>query len=318
MKIGVSLSFLTASVLAAACGGSVTTGPGATDGEDQDGGGVSPGGPGSGFGGHAGGSMGNGGGIGGTGAGPAAAEAGYGGMAIGGGGLPDGGQAGGSATAGSTGIGGDPWATPTGPGNCPAEKVGFAPLTDFTSGIARVSSTVGHGTIVFMTDGSGAVWPPARTPDGGPANVPTELVPGCTMSALHVRGKDVQGFAVLSANLGYGFASVDLSAYTGVVISVAGAAPGLQLTIGTADTQPTQWGGTCDEAGPKPCYDGYGDFVDVDSIWRQVKLPFASLRQAGWGKPGPMPMDKSHVLGLGFPLPLNADFDLWVSAVGLY
>jgi hypothetical protein len=313
MKLGVPL-VVTAAMLCACGGSTIGNGSGTQDGEGQDGG-IVPGGPGSGAPTGAGGSAGFGGAPNGGGAG--AGQAGNGHPASGGG-LPDGGQAGGSATAGASGVGGDPWATPTGPGNCPAEKVGFAPLTDFTSGIARVSSAVGHGTIVFMTDGSGAVWPPARTPDAGPPNVPTELVPGCTMSALHVRGKDVLGFAVLSANLGYGFASVDLSAYTGVVISVAGAAPGLQLTIGTVDTQPTQWGGTCDEAGPKPCYDGYGDFVDVDSIWRQVKLPFASLRQAGWGKPGPMPMDKSQVLGLGFSLPLDADFDLWVSAVGLY
>jgi hypothetical protein len=199
---------------------------------------------------------------------------------------------------------------------CPPAGEELAPLTDFTTDLALVRW--GGHTMSFLVsgDGTGTIWPPPLAGDSGAPTTPSERIPGCSARALHVRGKDIQGFASVSAQLGFGMVPVDLSAYTRIVLVVTGEGTGILLSVGNTDTQPVIYGGRCEPDGGRTCYDGYVGAVTLKPAWTRIEIAFDSLRQAGWGVAGPRPMDTREVLGIGFGLPITTSFDLWVAAIG--
>jgi hypothetical protein len=82
----------------------------------------------------------------------------------------------------------------------------------------------------------------------------------------------------------------------------------------------TPQGAYCDPTPPAayPSHgcDKFGTFVDVSENWTLYVLPFAEMRQAGWGvhEPG---IDTSGIMGIEFDF-AQGTWDLWIDDVGFY
>jgi hypothetical protein len=120
----------------------------------------------------------------------------------------------------------------------------------------------------------------------------------------------------------------DGSMYTGVAFwarkgDTAGAAPTLRLIVN--DVTSHELGGFCDPkaapgAGGKEsdaCWDGWMTERALASTWTLVKVPFAALKQGGFGKKGEA-IQPDKLYGLTFQMPNMATFDFWIDDVVFY
>ena len=161
-------------------------------------------------------------------------------------------------------------------------------------------------------------WPPPST--SYPQGFPSQRIPGCTVEAMHLLSYgQTQG-----AGIGWGdFGSLNLGDYTGLDIWLAGSAEpsmsslysGFRLSIATTETLPTDLGGTCVPQGDVGCYDFYGTNIEPTTQWQELKVPFTSLTQAGWGVSAPLNLEHATLLMISI---WEGSVDLWISAVGLY
>jgi len=62
--------------------------------------------------------------------------------------------------------------------------------------------------------------------------------------------------------------------------------------------------------------DGFGSAVNVSSNWELHLLPFAEMRQAGWGSPAPY-MDTAGIRFITFLFPAGT-WDIWIDDVAFY
>jgi hypothetical protein len=168
------------------------------------------------------------------------------------------------------------------------------------------------------------VWPPPLDTDGGSNffSLPSDLVPGCDSYALHVRKIDVANILSLSSYLGPA-PWVDLSAYQGLALIVAGKANGIELNVGSP-CWPNHEVARVAEA----CTYYYGRTFGAETTWTEVRIPWAELRGGGFGydptlvnpadvPPVPPLLDSQHVASLGFFV-RGEDAELWISAIGVY
>ncbi len=176
-----------------------------------------------------------------------------------------------------------------------------------------------RGSWYVVNDGRGTQSPPMNQP-----LLPTLLEEPRASSLRAVRtfgGPFAAWGALIGTDLSTGptgAATYDLSAYRGVRVwlrsgsspTAAGAAARVRLNLPTRETNP---GGGCSE-----CNDHFGLDITLTTSWRQVVVPFASLRQVGFGRPLVQRADLSSVTGIQFLFGRNVTFDLWVDDLELY
>jgi hypothetical protein len=164
-------------------------------------------------------------------------------------------------------------------------------IDDFEDGDGRLSPLGGrNGTWFTANDGSGTQTPAPGTP----------VVPEVDTNAnflLHGTGK---GFGASGEGSNFGaLVGVDLldgpngalpydaSAYTGIsfTYTLTSAAEfsfnELRLNIGTSETTPVQFGGTCTAS----CFDDFGTFLFPTSFPTNATISFSQLSQEGFGAP---------------------------------
>jgi hypothetical protein len=102
-----------------------------------------------------------------------------------------------------------------------------------------------------------------------------------------------------------------------------GAAPTLRLIVN--DITSHELGGVCNPASAPgaggeasdACWDGWMTERALPSIWTLIKVPFAALKQGGFGQAGEA-IQPDKLYGLTFQMPNMATFDFWIDDVVFY
>ncbi|OQX66644.1 MAG: hypothetical protein B6A08_19415 [Sorangiineae bacterium NIC37A_2] len=248
------------------------------------------------------GSMGNG-GIG-SGGGPVGNAGGTGNV---GGGLQN---AGGSGNAGGGGFGsGGDGAGGGPPSICLVGDPNTmnSELIDDMESEAGISGTQG-GTWYASNDGA-----TQQSPTGGFGRNAGIEGPGANGSsyALHTTAQ-VPNNAEWGATVQLDFAqTVNASKWDGVRVWVKGSgSPRLNLV--TAGTLPTDQGGTCQNN----CYDSHGVRLSLSGEWKQVKIPFDTLLQEGFGTK--INFDPATLKAIALQMKTGGSYDVWIDSIEFY
>lgn len=191
-------------------------------------------------------------------------------------------------------------------------------LDDFEDGDADILRQQGRTGAWYVANDRGGV----QTPNDGMPLLPSALAParGTSERGAHTFGGP---FPTWGALIGTPFVAngpngspYDLSGFQGVRLWVragataAAAARQVRFSLRTPATVP---GGGC-----TVCNDHFSAVLPLTAQWRQVELPFASLKQVGYGRPQPASADLVQALGIELIFPVNVSFDLWVDDVEFY
>lgn len=228
-------------------------------------------------------------------------------------GAPTGGMA-----QGGSGGGGGMMGCPMAKGD-PRQPV----IDDFTDGDAGILMRAGRAGGWYVTnDGKGTQMPPNDV-----TRPPKPDSPGFDMAgyALHTQGS---GFSLWGAGYGVSLSNApgqyictyDVSPHTGIRFYTRGKITGMDAALHfhlvTAEIADREHGGTCDATTEK-CFDNYAfDINPVPADWKLFEIPFASLKQAGWGTPKKLYL--THVLNLEFTTGVSANFDFWIDQIEFY
>jgi hypothetical protein len=191
-------------------------------------------------------------------------------------------------------------------------------VDDFEDGDALILALEGRsGAWYVSNDGRGQ-----QTPRAGMPLVPSLLNParGDSLHGAHTLGGPSQGWGAL---IGTAFAS---SGNDAVAYDVSGY-QGLRLWVRSGSTSPyaakqvrlnlrtpaTIMGGGC-----TVCSDHFGVVIPLTSKWVQVEVPFASLKQGGYGRPVLTTPDLAHAMGVELLFAGAVSFDLWIDDIELY
>jgi hypothetical protein len=153
-----------------------------------------------------------------------------------------------------------------------------------------------------------------RIPDGGR---------GESRFAMHTSGG---GFTQWGSGIGFDFNNpnggeatklpYDATGYSGIRLwARAAEEQPLRMTVPDVRTDPA--GNLCSDT-EKGCDDHFGVLLQVGTEWRRFDVPFATLRQQGFGNPEPDGLAIGDLLGVHFQVPANSDFDFWIDDVSLY
>ena len=184
---------------------------------------------------------------------------------------------------------------------------------------------------------AGAWWAGGDTASPGAAiqpsgDAPAEIIPGgrCgSKYAMHVTGQGYTSWAVLSVSMGWG--SVDGGApgllpndddyRTGVTFwARIGDTSSNKVRFAISDKYSRPEGGFCVENGAMDvaCYDTFGvDLTQLDTTWRQYRIPFGGLTQREFGLPRPS-VDSSSIYTIEFNFNPVTPFDFWVDDISFY
>jgi len=258
-------------------------------------------------------------------AGASAAGSGAGGSTT----SPNGGAGGALATAGSSTGGANAGGTNAGgtsAGSCatidPADLI-----SDFESGKAQVAMVGTRGGSWFLfNDGTGTQTPPKTV------NTPLAAEgPGACNSlfAFHSTG---MGFTVFGAGFGADFVAkpamstaslpLDASAYTGLALRAKSAAA-IDLRVSVSDSGTAPEGMKCHDTTDKTdklrCGDYFGTDVTLGTDWQDFVLPFAAMKQRGFGMPVPSGLDDKQVYTVRAQIKGSAAapgaYDIWIDDV---
>ncbi len=239
----------------------------------------------------------------------------------------NGGTSSGGVTAGGGDVGGS---TPIDSGGA-AEQAGGSPeqiggsptemnpylIDDFEDGDADIFEAQGRkGSWFVSNDGTGS-----QAPDATEPVLPSVfmVVREGSTRGMHTSGTQFDSGAVLGTTLataGGEPAPYDLSGFQGIRLWVRSnsmspmAAKEVRLNLPIAATSK---GGGC-----TICGDHFGASIPLTSKWVQVEVPFAGLKQSGFGRPQLTRLDLKAVTSLEFQLPRNLSFDLWLDDIELY
>jgi len=167
------------------------------------------------------------------------------------------------------------------------------------------------------------------TPNGDAA---AETIPGgrCgSQYAMHVTGHGYSMWAVLSASMGWG--SVDGGAEgllpndnsfrTGVTFwAHIGDTSSNQVRLAISDKYSRPEGGICVENGAADvaCYDTHGvDLTQLDTTWKQYRIPFGGLTQRNFGLKRDH-LDASSIYTVEFQFNPTSVFDFWLDDISFY
>lgn len=161
-----------------------------------------------------------------------------------------------------------------------------------------------------------------------PASGFTTTTGGADGSAFSA-GTSGTGFTVWGAGMGFDLnnpeavgmtgprAAYDSSRYTGVAFKAKGNVK-ITLSVETVGVTPVDRGGTCTPGTMEgeECDDLHGKLLDLTSDWQEYVIPFAELRQGGWGRP--VPFAATDVTAVLFQTDANLTFDISVDDVRFY
>jgi hypothetical protein len=160
-----------------------------------------------------------------------------------------------------------------------------------------------------------------QTPAMGSPFMPS---PGGANGSAYAAGTQGSGFTVWGAGMGFDLDvqqsvkhAYDASAFHGVELTAKGSGP-VRAAIMIQGVVSSDVGGSCTPStveGEK-CDDGHGKVLFLTDSWTVYKLPFAEIRQAGWGKP--VAFDATTLLSIQFNVDKNLAFDFAVDNIGFY
>jgi hypothetical protein len=167
------------------------------------------------------------------------------------------------------------------------------------------------------------------TPNG---DAPAEPIPGgrCgSKYAMHVTGQGYTVWSVLSVSMGWG--SVDGGApgllpnnddyRTGVTFwARIGDTSSNKVRFAISDKYSRPEGGYCVDGGSMDvaCYDTLGvDLTQLDTTWRQYRIPFGGLTQRNFGLPRTK-LDSSSIYTIEFNFNPVTPFDFWLDDISFY
>jgi hypothetical protein len=184
---------------------------------------------------------------------------------------------------------------------------------------------------------SGAWWAGGDLKSLGATIVPNgdaaaEMIPGgrCgSKYAMRVTGQGFSEWAVLSVSMGWG--SVDGGAEgllpndndfrTGVTFwARIGDTSSDKVRLAISDKYSRPEGGICVLDGPTDvaCYDTHGvDLTQLDTTWRQYRIPFGGLTQRNFGLPRDR-LDASSIYTIEFQQNPASVFDFWIDDLSFY
>jgi hypothetical protein len=187
-------------------------------------------------------------------------------------------------------------------------------IDDFEDGNSQVLLNAGRNGYWFTAnDGTGM-----QSPDPHADALPELLSPprGMSTRALHTSGS---GFSVWGALVGANFVAVgmtampySISAYQGVTFTAklgrVGVTAKARLAITNYDTL----------YGCTTCDDHFGATVTFSDVFQTIQVPFASLKQTGFGKPLLQTFDTDRTYTLQFSWAKAETFDVWIDDVSFY
>jgi hypothetical protein len=227
---------------------------------------------------------------------------------------------GGSSSAGSSSGGGDVGAAAgnasAGAPDMPLPNTNV--IDDFEDGDPSILNNDGRGGDWYVGNDGGRG---TQTPRAGTPLKPSLLDParGASTRAAHTYGGPFQQYALIGTGFatdGKNVVAYDLTGYTGLRLWVRSDAQGsaaakvVRLNIATPATDA---GGSC-----SVCNDHFGADLALTSKWVQIEVAFASVKQAGWGRPQLAKADLSKAKRLEFLFVADVSFDLWVDDIELY
>lgn len=204
---------------------------------------------------------------------------------------------------------------PTGPDpfDCSADDdLTFEVLQDFEKGVATDFYTNADGTEGSEVSPSpGSSSPAAADIDGGRC--------GTSSRAFRMTGEDLRIWGMV---FGWNFrdGARDLSDWEGISFWArrGSADTGRSLFFSVFDPNTENSGGLCDsesEVLEEKC-DAYGTGIGLDEEWRFFAIPFAALRQRGFGV-ATEALSTDEIIGLNWAAD-RGDWDVWVDDVALY
>ncbi len=187
-------------------------------------------------------------------------------------------------------------------------------IDDFEDGNNQVSLVAGRNGYWFTSnDGTGQ-----QTPDPHAPALPELLAPprGASKRAMHTTGS---GFSVWGALLGANFVAVgptampyDISAYRGISflakLGKVGVTDEARLSITNYDTL----------YGCTVCDDHFGANVTFTDAFQTIQVPFASLKQTGFGRPVLTTFDTTRAYALQISWANAETFDVWIDDITFY
>jgi len=184
---------------------------------------------------------------------------------------------------------------------------------------------------------SGAWWAGGDAESPGGAITPSgdaaaEPIPGgrCgSQYAMHVTGHGYSLWALLSVSMGWG--SVDGGAAgllpndnsfrTGLTFwARIGDTSSNQVRLAISDKYSNPAGGFCVDGGAMDvaCYDTHGvDLTQLDTSWRQYRIPFGGLTQRGFGLEREQ-LDAGSIYTIEFQFNPTSVFDFWLDDISFY
>ena len=164
-------------------------------------------------------------------------------------------------------------------------------------------------------------------------DAPAESIPGSRCGskyAMHVTGQGFTEWSVLSVSMGWG--SVDGGVpgllpnnndfRTGVTFwARIGDTSSNKVRLAMTDKYSRPEGGFCVETTTDmslACFDTHGvDLTQLDTTWRQYRIPFAGLTQRNFGLPRER-VDPASIYTVEFQFATVTPFDFWVDDVAFY
>ncbi|WP_437879097.1 CIA30 family protein [Sorangium sp. So ce513] len=221
------------------------------------------------------------------------------------------------STTTSTSSGETPAAT-TGAGGGPQSIEMIDDMEDNDNAIKAAGGRVGYW--YSFNDGTeGATQNPPPDPEG------TGETP-FTMTALEpARGQSMYaarswGSAFETWGAGFGFdlnspegtkAAYDASAYTGITLWAKG---NTSVTVLISDPSTDPIGGSCTDE----C-DKWAKSLALTEEWQQFTIPFADLKQGGWGTPATTDqIDASKLYSIQFQVGKEVEFDVYIDDLAFY
>ena len=250
----------------------------------------------------------------------------------------------GQSTTGSAGAGASGGSTPVaggGAAGAPASAAGAAGaqtgacatvvaadvVSDFESGKADVLAVGGRGGSWFLFNDGTGMQTPVKTPN---VTLVAEAGGACgSLFAFHSTG---MGFTVFGAGFGADFAPkvagatlstvYDASQYSGVALFAKSVAP-ISLRVSVSDAGTAVEGMVCvnttDKTNKMRCGDYFGSDVTIGTDWQDYMIPFAMMKQRGFGLPIATGIDKSKVYTIRAQIKGSAAapgaYDLWIDNV---
>jgi len=200
-------------------------------------------------------------------------------------------------------------------------------VSDFESGKADVLAVGGRGGSWFLFNDGTGMQTPVKTPN---VTLVAEAGGACnSMFGFHSTGT---GFTVFGAGFGADFAPkpagatdstvYDASAYSGVALFAKAATP-ISLRVSVSDQGTATEGKVCvdttDSTNKMRCGDYFGTDVTLTTDWQDYQLPFAMMKQRGFGLPVATGIDKSKVYTIRAQIKGSAAapgaYDIWIDDV---